>query len=68
MPSLTYSLLPEWLHQPLMDQAISLAEAAEIWDAYLLTPAGETHPLPRSLHQAAERIHLWSLPVLARVQ
>ena len=36
MSSLAYQQMPHWLLEPLMAQAISLAEASETWDEYLL--------------------------------
>ena len=60
MNSLTYQFLPNWLLQPLLAGAINLPEAAEMWDAWLLTPPGETRSLPMHLHDAASRLHLWS--------
>ena len=35
MSSLTWQFLPLWLLEPVMHQAISLAEAAELWDCVL---------------------------------
>ena len=61
MHSLTYSLLPQWLMEPLLQGAISQPEAAEIWDNYLLTPEGEFQTLPSHLNSAAERLHLWAM-------
>jgi hypothetical protein len=65
---LTYLELPEWLYRPLMGGAISQAEAAEIWDYWLLTPDGETRELPPNLHPAAQRLDLWATNAHPTVQ
>lgn len=59
--SLTWQFLPPWLLQPLRAQVLSLAEAAEIWD-HVLLQTEEYSPLPRHLHPAAQRLHLWEQP------
>lgn len=57
--SLTYQSLPPWLIDPLMAQAISSAEAAELWDEWLMLgePDRFSPECPR-LQQAAMRIRL----------
>ena len=57
--SLTWQELPPWLLDPLMVQAISAAEAAELWDEWLMMgePDRWTPDCPR-LQQAAMRIRL----------
>ncbi len=57
--SLTWQELPPWLLDPLMVQAISLAEAAELWDQWLMMgePDRWTPECPRLL-AAAMRIRL----------
>lgn len=57
--SATWQELPPWLLAPLMAQAISLAEAAELWDEWLMMgePDRWTPDCPR-LQQAAMRIRL----------
>ena len=57
--SLTWTELPPWLLAPLMAQAISLNEAAEMWDQWLMMgePDRWTPDCPR-LQQAAMRIRL----------
>ena len=57
--SLTWQELPPWLLDPLMVQAISAAEAAELWDEWLMMgePERWTPDCPR-LRQAAMRIRL----------
>ena len=59
MHSQTYQFLPPWLYEPLMVQAISLAEAAELFDLWLMLgePDRFTPECPR-LQQAASRIGL----------
>lgn len=64
MSSLSYQQMPHWLHQPLMQGAINLAEAAELWDEWLMT--GEPDRFcPESLYlqDAVLRINLlqWEL-------
>jgi hypothetical protein len=61
--SLTYQEMPPWLLDPLMAQAISLAEAAELWDEWLMMgePDRWTPDCPR-LQQAAMRIRLLDQP------
>lgn len=59
--SLTWQILPWWLLEPLKAQAISLVEAAEIWDLCLQHP-GQWFQPPKHLHQAASRLQLWELP------
>jgi hypothetical protein len=58
--SLTYSLLPSFLLSPLMDSAISAAEAAELFDLLLMSP-DEMVSLPPHLFPAADRLTLWAL-------
>jgi len=64
LSSLSYQQMPHWLHQPLMQGAINLAEAAELWDEWLMT--GEPDRFcPESLYlqDAVLRINLlqWEL-------
>ena len=66
--SLTYSQLPPLLLEALLAKAISLAEAAELWDNWLLTPDGENREIPRHLWPAVERYHLFVRPVKVRTQ
>lgn len=51
--------MPQWLHHPLMQGAISAAEASELWDQWLL----EGSPFPfcpesQRLQDVAMRIRL----------
>ena len=56
--SLTWQCLPEKWLAPVMEGAISLAEAAELWDLMLLHP-GEWISPPRHLKDAVSRLSLW---------
>lgn len=58
--SLTWTELPTWLYQPVMEGALSLVEAAEIWD-HCLMQTEEVSLLPPRLFPAAERLTLWAL-------
>ena len=58
MSSLTYQSRPEWLLDPLMQGVLTVAEASQLWDCWLLTPPGEESSLPRNLWPAAERMFL----------
>lgn len=60
--SLTWQALPEWLQEPLQNSVLTLAEAAELWDRWLLTPDGEVLMLPPHLYSAAEKLCLWEMP------
>lgn len=55
--SVTWQFLPQWLQEPVLMGALSLVEAAELWDHSLLATA-EFNPLPKHLHPAAERLFL----------
>ena len=57
--SLTYQELPRWLQEAALNNVLTLAEAAEMWDEYLLTPDGEYRELSKHLWPAAQRLHLW---------
>ena len=46
MSSLTWQFLPPWLLDPVMHEAISLAEAAELWDCVLMSGGGWLLPPP----------------------
>ena len=59
--SLTWQALPPFLLRPLMDSAISLAEACELFDLILQLRPNERLPLPKHLHPAADRLSLWAL-------
>ena len=63
--SLTYSLLPQWLAQPLQAEVIDPAEAAEMWDLALLDPKQRLSNLPPHLYEAASRMWLYRMPVAA---
>lgn len=60
MPSLTWTQLPPYLLDSLMDQALTLAEAAELWDLCLLNP-DKPFEVPSHLDPAVDRLWLWSL-------
>lgn len=66
--SLTYTELPDNLRDAMLAGAISLAEAAEIWDLALMTPEDEGGDLPESLWPAAERLHLFEQQIQTRSQ
>jgi hypothetical protein len=55
--SLTWQFLPQWLLYPVMQGAISLAEASELWDL-TLTQCEPADELPTHLHPAFDRIEL----------
>ncbi len=59
--TLSYQQMPEWLLHPVMEGAILLSEASQLWDQWLLMgqPDRFTPESPR-LQQAAMRIRLLS--------
>ena len=59
--SLTHQELPEELLQPVLEGHLSLAEAAWLWDEWLLTPDNGTRELPPQLHQAADKLTLLAM-------
>lgn len=59
--SLTWQELPAWLLRPVMAGVLTLAEAAHLWDEYLMTPEGATRELRPVLHPVAERLQLWEM-------
>ena len=61
--SLTWTELPPDLLEPVMQGWLTLAEAAWLWDEYLLTPDGSERELPPELWSAAERLMLLDLEV-----
>lgn len=62
MHSLTYQELPQWLAEPLEAQVISLPEAAELWDLFVVSP-NQPPELPPRLLGAVQRLHLWQWEV-----
>lgn len=60
--SLTWLELPPSLLEPLMAGAISLVEAAELFDLSLATD-DELIEVPRHLNSAVERLALYRLPM-----
>lgn len=62
MSSLTWQQLPDHLLAPLMDEVITLAEAAYLWDLFL-QHQGEWFNPPRELEPAIARISLWQMAV-----
>lgn len=59
-PADPYSL-PQWLSEAMQAQVISPQEAEEIWNCWLLTPEGQSLPLPEELYPAASRLFLWEM-------
>ena len=57
--SLTWTELPPYLLQPLMDQVLTLAEASEMLDLMLVSESEEVEVPPR-LKDAAARLWLWA--------
>lgn len=59
--TLSYQQMPDWLLHPVMEGAILLSEASQLWDQWLLMgqPDRFTPDSPR-LQQAAMRIRLLS--------
>jgi len=53
--SLTWQFLPPWLLDPVMHQAMSLAEAAELWDC-VLTSGSEWVAPPSHLQPIVRRL------------
>ena len=53
--------LPAWLREPLHACAITLTEAAGLFEHYLQRLRGHPAPLPRHLARAAERLSFWQL-------
>lgn len=62
MSSLTWQQLPDNLLAPVMDEVITLAEAAWLWDLFLQNP-GQWFDPPPELEPAIERISLWQMDV-----
>ena len=63
MDSLTYQFLPAWLYHPLMQGAISLAEASELWDEWLMLDQPHLfRPACPRLQQAVLRVNLLHRP------
>ena len=60
MTSLTWQELPPYLLEPLMSQALTLAEAAELWDLILLHPE-RPFEVPTHLEPAVSRLELWQM-------
>lgn len=59
--SLTWQFLPATLLQPLLDQHLTLAEAAELWDLALMGRPLCNHLLPRHLRAAGQKLDLLEL-------
>ena len=62
MSSQTWQELPQSLLDPVMDGALTLAEAAEIFDLILMAQS-DWIDLPTHLNPAADRLELWQLEV-----
>ena len=62
MHSLSYSLLPPWLMEPVMQGNLPLLAALELWDLWLLTPPGQETEIPPHLFPAIEALWLLELP------
>ncbi len=60
--SQTWQFLPHYLQKPLLAGAISLSQAAELWDVILLSP-DEWVTVPPRLRSAAERMQLFELQI-----
>ena len=56
--SATWQVLPSKFLAPVMDGALMLHEAAELWDLFLLHP-GEWISPPKHLQPAIDRLTLW---------
>ncbi len=56
--SLTYQQLPDNLLRPVMEGVLTLAEAAWLWDLFLLHPGQWIAP-PPELGPALKRLDLW---------
>ena len=54
--SLTWQSLPPMFLEPVLLGRVSLAQASELWDRYLLTPDGQAVEIPDRLMEAAEVI------------
>lgn len=63
--SATWQVLPRNLRMLVQQGECSLAEAAELWDLFLLMPDGETQPLPPRLYPVASKLHLLDLPAVS---
>ncbi len=58
--SLSYQEMPPWLLEPLMDEAISLVEAAELHDLWLQQGSGPSiSAVPMRLRPAVLRMQAW---------
>lgn len=58
----TWQFLPHYLKAALLAQAISLAEAAELWDVILLS-RDEWVTVPPRLRSAVERMQLLAVQI-----
>lgn len=56
--SLTWQELPPDLLEPVMQGWLTLAQAAWLWDEWLLTPEGSSRELPPQLWPAAQVLAL----------
>lgn len=64
----TVRAMPQWMVKPMLAGVLTQQEAAEIWQNYQLTKPHEVRPLPKHLHEAAARLHLWEVVPTAPVQ
>lgn len=60
--SLTWQSLPKWLLKPVLRGHLSLLEASELFDHWLLTPPGEFLMMPQRLWPAAQKVFLSRAP------
>lgn len=61
MHSQTWQLLQAWLLDPVMQGRLTLPQAAELWDLWLLTPPGQETEIPPHLFPAIEALWLMGL-------
>lgn len=58
--SATWQELPNWLMAPVMDGVLTLAEAAQLWDVWLMSKERDSLDVPPALIPASSRLRLWA--------
>jgi hypothetical protein len=62
-----FEAMPEWLQEPVLAGAISLAEAHSLWD-HVLQQTRDVEMLPASMDSVAERMFLFELEMAGTAQ
>ena len=56
--SLTYQQLPDWILLPLLDGHLTVSQASDLWDQWLMAPEDQVTPLPERLWGAVQALQL----------